>query len=148
VSSADGPWALVRWRSSKFSYQVIEPTARFATEELAYAAAAGLTDEEPFTIVRIDRTAGNRILDDERPELDDDDLVDDLFAAAPPKRKKGKKDTSQQPASHPWRGGVSANGRADAEFFSNLQSRIPPTRIAGTGVLAAVAVADRLLAQV
>jgi hypothetical protein len=145
-ANPDGPWALVRWKSSKFSYRVIEPTARFATEEQAIAAAAILTDDEKWTVVRTDRTAEGRILDDERPAIvddDDDDLDDDddIDDDAPPKRNG---ESLGQPESHPWRGnGVSAATRADAEFFSDLRSQIPPTMITGSGMLAAAAEADR-----
>jgi hypothetical protein len=149
---ADGPFVLVRWRSAP-PYQMIEPVRRFATEELAYAAAAGLIDSEKFTVVRTDQTAEKRLLDDERPALvddddDDDDLVDDEHLVDEPPPKRSPKTGKRQPASHPWKGDVSAATRADAEYFSDLRSKIPPTRIAGSGVLAAVAVADRQLAQI
>jgi hypothetical protein len=134
------PWALVRWRSDRFSYRMIEPVARFASREQAVAAAAVLTADEPWTVVRTDVNVRTKTVDEilagRRPANDDDDdhhLDDD---EPPPKRKKGE--SLRPSSSHPWRDdGVSAATRSDAGFFSDLQSKIPPAAMTGTGTLGA-----------
>jgi hypothetical protein len=133
----DGPWALVRWRPSPNSLRMVEPVARFAAREEAEADAAILPAGESWTIVRTDRTGTTRILDDERPAYDDDYLDDDLDDDDPEPCSAGSSRTTPT---------VDVDRPASA--FSFVVSRIPPTRIAGSGVLAADAVADRQLAQV
>lgn len=163
------PWALVRWRSGKYSFQMVEPVRRFGSHEEAVAAAATLTDDQPWTIVRTDHrstkirtrsiieelsargrdgrfTAADPDADDDYyDDLDDDDDVDlndddDLDDDDDEPPPKPKGENLR--SSHPWKGGHKKTNRS-----SCVVSTIPPTRIPGNGVLTAAAAADRQLLQ-
>jgi DNA-binding CsgD family transcriptional regulator len=120
-------------------------------EAEAEAEARDLKRTE-IAVVDVSKTAKKRVLDDERPAIIDDDLDadDDIILENDLLDDDLDDDDGEslgQPETHPWRGN-SVSAKSDAAYFSDLRSKIPPTTIAGSGVLAAVAMVDRLLAQV
>jgi hypothetical protein len=137
---AAAPFALVRWKPSRYSYQMREPTAYYASRELALAAAAILIDEPcPPTVVDATVTVEKRRpIDEILQDLQDRRGV--IQTPYPGKRRDGLDDNEPplkhskaprdwRPANdHPWNGGVDRS-----EVSTSWR-----VRLAGAGTLTAV----------